>query len=136
MRSTHRWGLVLLALAAFGLGACGDEGPLQGARSACSYAGGSGLDCNTVPIETPEDACWKLVGCGAIPLDEPDPDRNWVLDWARCVRTVENLQSFQETLALRCVEVASCDQLKNENSPTQPSGGEQSLPLCLQYGDQ
>ena len=131
--------LALLAATAtlgLGLGGCEDDVPLQGARTPCSHAGGSGLECVSEPIETAEDACWRLVDCGVIPLDEPDPDRNWVLDWERCLRTVAGMGEFQQTLVLRCVESSTCDQLKADSSPNAPSGGEEALPICLQYGDQ
>ena len=136
MRSAYIGGFALLVAATLALTSCDDEGPLQGARAPCSYAGGAGLDCDSMPIETAEDGCWKLVGCGVIPLDEPDEDRNWVLDWNQCMQELGRMSPFQETLALECLNVSTCDQLKNESSPIQPSHGDQSLPLCLQYGDQ
>ena len=104
-----------------GAAACRDDvegNPLQGVREPCSTAGGTLLGCDQPPIDTPEDACWRLVECGAIPLEH---EENWVLDWASCVHDIERLSEPRYEFALECIETSSCDDLK--------------VDLCLQYGD-
>lgn len=110
-------------------GACdGTDGRLQGVREPCATASGTLLDCDDAPIRTEEEACFRLVHCGAITLNS---DEDWVFDWDRCVRTFEQLEDFRYELALACVQYASCDDLKTDNSPRNSEP-----PLCLDFGDQ
>jgi hypothetical protein len=109
-----------------------DEESIQGPRSACGQSEGNLLGCESPDIETPEDACWRLVECGVIPLDHPE---NYVFDWSQCVRTVETMPQFRLDLTLACIQGSSCDQLKTDNSPENPSRGGDELPLCIQPGD-
>jgi hypothetical protein len=130
----------LAAAAALGAAAlqsaCGDGESLQGMREPCSNASGTLLGCDDMPIESPEDACWRLVECGVIPLEHEDDD---VLDWATCVRMIERMSEARYEFALQCIETSSCDDLKvssgSYGSPVDPRRWDMSIPLCLQYGD-
>jgi hypothetical protein len=114
------------------LGACGDDQPTPGLRGECAQTGGTLLGCDDGVIETAEDACWKLVECGVIPVDHTD---DGVLDWSRRVTEIRVTQNERERFILACVEASSCDDLKDGRSPINPPRWEDALPLCLQYGD-
>lgn len=102
-------------------GACDDGMPTEGTRGPCA-AGGQVLDDpRCFAVETPEDACWKLVDCGVILLlNDADPN---AFDWDNCVARIEGMQSNDQRFALACVEAASCDQLDD-------GGGD---PDCLEH---
>lgn len=126
-------GTALIALGlALSLAACGDDESLQGVREPCATASGTLLGCDDDPIESPEDACWRLVACGVIPLEH---ETDWVLDWASCVREIERMSEARYDYTLQCIEASSCDDLKVDNSPVNPGSSDPTLPLCLQYGD-
>jgi hypothetical protein len=117
------WCLAVCAVALASTAACGDEDALtQGHRGPCATATGPFVGCDNEPIETPEDACWKLVECGVIPLEE---------DWQDCVRSIERLSSQEQGFVMSCVEAASCDDLLQYNSPRDPYGER----LCFEFGD-
>ena len=129
----NRTGPTLAAAAIlFGLSGCGDGESLQGTREPCSTASGTLLGCDDDPIESPEDACWRLVECGVIPLDH---ETEWVLDWASCVGEIERMSEARYEYTLNCIESSSCDDLRVGNSPVNPGSSDPVLPLCLQYGD-
>jgi len=111
--------LALCAIAAAVLSACDHDGVLDGTRGPCA-AGGQVLgDCPVV--ETAEDACWKLVQCAVLPVDdEQDPYRR---DWGTCVDRIEEMRALDAEVAIACVDAASCDQLA--------TGDE--WPDCLEY---
>jgi hypothetical protein len=89
-------------------------------RGPCA-AGGQVLGDCPEPVETPEDACWKLVDCGVIPLESMDQ-----ADWADCVdRFVVYQDSDQIDSVLACMDAASCDALQ-----TQYPG---MWPDCMEY---
>jgi len=125
----------LAAGLAFALAACGDGESLQGTREPCSTASGTLLGCSDDPIQSAEDACWRLVECGVIPLDFDDEVNEYVLDWANCVRLIERMSEVRYEYTLQCVEASSCDDLKVAEFPVDPGSGDRALPLCLQYGD-
>ncbi len=112
---------------------CGDDDSLQGTRDVCANASGTLLGCDEPTIDTPEDACWRLVDCGAIPLEHVD---DHVLDWATCVRQIESFSEPRYDYTLECIQTSSCDDLKVDGSPVDPSRWPRSVPLCLQYGDE
>ena len=103
---------------------------MQGLRGPCAGSSGPFVGCEDVAIETSEDACWRLVECGAIPLAQNDPNLQWVTDWDECVDDLERLPADRHALVLACIEAASCEDLLLDNSPTAP-GGE---PLCYEFG--
>ncbi|RMH38055.1 MAG: hypothetical protein D6689_20220 [Deltaproteobacteria bacterium] len=100
------------AACAAALAAAGCDGA-QGSRGPCATPAGAPLACPDAPgaIETPEDACWKLVDCGVIPL--VDEDRGWEF----CVRRLERLTDAALDYALACIDAATCDDLLQQNSP-------------------
>ena len=121
----------LLAVALVSMAACEDEAGVQGHRGPCAAgAAGAFVGCEDAPIETSEDACWRLVECGVIPLVQNDPDLQWVTDWDECVSDLERLPEDRRAFVLDCIAAASCEDLLLNNSPTTP-GGE---PLCYEFG--
>lgn len=122
--------LVLIAFA------CGDDSATPGLRGECSAFSGAGLECESPPIETPADACARLLDCGAIPLENPPDQPDCCFDWARCMAELEGLDDFNREQVFACVEISTCDELKTDSSPDSPGRGEPSLPLCLQHGNQ
>jgi len=111
--------------------ACDFEGSKPGVRECTAGAGPIG-ECEPEEVVTPEDACWRLVACGAIPVVNPEAEPECCFDWARCVSYLEDLPDPQLELALACVEVAPCDSLKWNGSPNRPND---ELPPCLAQGD-
>ena len=125
---------VTVAIAA-ALAACGDDDTKSGVRGDCAAFGGAGLDCEPVRIQTATEACWRLVECGAIPLENPPDDPGCCLDWQFCVREIERLEDFNRDFVLSCVEHSTCDDLKTDRSPDGTGRGDENLPLCLQHGN-
>jgi hypothetical protein len=124
--------VVLMALVALAA-SCDFEGSKPGVRGECSaYPGGPLQECERVEVVSPEDACWRLVECGAIPVVNPEAEPDCCFDWARCVGYLEDLSDPQLELALACVEVSPCDSLKWNGSPNRPND---ELPPCLAQGD-
>src|SRR5687768_2489420 len=85
-----------------------DGDPKPGARGPCASPTGPAIDCTPVPLDSAEDACWRLVECGAIPVVNPESEPNCCLDWAACVETIEDLPDQDFELALACLEAAPC----------------------------
>ena len=105
--------------------------PVPGVRGPCAVSAGPLSECEREPIECAEDACWRLVDCGALAVNRPDEDEDCgFCDWRSCVAFVEDLPDGQYDLALNCVEAATCDQLKAPGSPEDPDP-----PPCLEQGD-
>jgi hypothetical protein len=123
---------VMPVMVALAVAACDSDGATQGHRDPCANAAGVFLGCPAERLDTPEEACWRLVECGAIPLERLDPEDTGLLDWAGCVRRVERLPSNQHALVMACLEVSSCDDLRVGGSPTTPRGS----PPCLEYADE
>lgn len=116
----------ILALALSLVAACGDDEPSPGARSECA-AGGELNDCPDAE-RTPEDACWRLVECGAIGIENPDGNQ---FQWARCVDFLESATAQGRALAIDCIAASTCDQLRVDGSPNQPNTGQM---YCIQLG--
>ena len=99
------WTLVgLLALAACGLG----DDTADGTRAQCAEGGELNNTCSTT-ITTPEQACWRMVDCGAIVLHS---DNSGERDWNNCVDEIESAGTPQERLIMACIGASTCDQLK------------------------
>jgi hypothetical protein len=104
--------------AAFALLLCGaagcdvDGGPRPGAHERCGSAGAVLAECGPAALAGAEDACWRLVECGAVPAANPESNRSCCLDWASCVDYVEGLPDEQFEAALACIESAACDELR------------------------
>lgn len=124
------WPGVLAVLAL----ACGHDGPDPGVRGPCDQPGGSTLGCTPAAIATPEDACWRMVECGAIPVANPESDPECCFDWADCVEELDELPAAQLELALACVAAAPCSELLLPGSPDRPTRNDEELPACLQHG--
>lgn len=121
--------------AALGVAGCNIDDAAQGVSEQCATGSGALLDCEDQPIESAEDACWRLVRCAAIPLANTDEDPNQFFDWAHCVEHIDRLPNELYDATLFCVEAATCDDLKAGNAP-EPYRGDLNLPLCLQHDDQ
>ena len=99
--------------------ACDGEGPVPGVREPA-----------TGEVETPEDACWRMVECGALAVNRPNEDEDCgFCDWRSCVALLEGMGDDQQRIALACVEAAPCDELKTEGAPEDPDP-----PWCFQQG--
>jgi hypothetical protein len=94
------------------LSGCGTdpmEDPQPPLTGDCAHAGGTLLGCDSGPIETAEDACAKLLACGAIALISSDyPDRN------DCLRAIGGMPDESQALALACIDASSCDLLAGD----------------------
>jgi hypothetical protein len=111
--------------AAVALWGCDSTQPVDGTRGVCAEGGQILGECP--PVETAEDACWKLVQCGSFPLDNEDDPNN--ADWGTCVQRIERLRELDAAAAIACIDAASCDQLTVRGSPTGPF----EWPDCLEY---
>ena len=116
-----KW-LVLLSLCACSAG----DDTSTGAHAKCSE-GGAINSCDT-DVVTAQDACWKLVDCGAIPVSS---DKDGRFDWGACVDTIEGTIDVGQQLTIACIGASSCDALKVEGSPDQPNPHQIS---CLNLG--
>lgn len=92
---------LLLALGGCGLG----DDTADGNRAQCAEGGALNDTC-TKAITTPEQACWRMVDCGAIPLHRND------FDWTRCVEKIQNTGDVESRLMVACIRASTCDQLK------------------------
>ena len=114
---------------------CEIDGATQGVNERCAVGSGALLGCDDDPITSAEDACWRLVRCGAIPLANSDEEPNAYFDFGRCIRHIDGMSDELFDATLQCVETATCDDLKAPNAP-EPYRGDLNLPLCLQHDDQ
>ena len=83
------------------------DGDVPGHRDFCSGPGGAFVECELAPVETVEDACFRLVECGVIPLVDEDG-----FAWDDCVRNTEELSSDRRRFVLECVDASTCDDLQ------------------------
>jgi hypothetical protein len=120
-------GFFLASLALVTVSACGTGDDVAGGARANCAQGGELTDCPDAE-RTAEGACWRLVDCGAIPVDHPDEFR---IDWGRCVDGIESLTSDYERLVINCVAASTCDQLRVDGSPNQPNTDQM---YCLRLG--
>lgn len=106
---------LLLALVGCSLG----DDAADGARAQCAEGGALNDTC-TQPVATPEQACWRMVDCGAIPLHA---NEQYDFDWSRCVEEIWEVAALQERLIMACIGASTCDQLKVSGS------------ACFAYGE-
>jgi hypothetical protein len=106
---------MLLALGACGLG----DDVADGTRDQCAEGGELNNTCSTT-IVTAEQACWRMVDCGAILLHR---EESYQFDWNSCVAEIESTGVPQARLIMACVAASTCDQLKANRD------------ACFQYGD-
>jgi hypothetical protein len=114
-------------LVALSLAACDDAiTRSDGTRGPCA-AGGQVLgEDGCREVVTIEDACWKLVECGVMPLDDPDSD----VDWGGCMfRLEQQLDRDAAEVAVECVALSSCEALIVNDSPVDPY----EWPDCLEF---
>jgi hypothetical protein len=119
----------LLALCA---ASCDDYESIDGARGACA-AGGTLAGCPDSERDAAA-ACWRLVECGAIPLearnDDGTDDAN-VFDFGSCLNRLETFVEERARVVIACVASSTCDELWAPGSPDNTY----VQPLCFQYGD-
>jgi hypothetical protein len=123
----------MVVLTLTGASACSvpDGKPTPGVRAACAEPGGPLDRCEPGSIDSAEDACWRMVECGALAVARPDDtDDCSFCDWASCVETIDAMSDAQYELALACVEAAPCDALKAPGYPNDPDP-----PPCLEQGE-
>lgn len=119
-----KWLALALACAACSAG----DDTATGAHSQCGEGGAiDGSGCSGA-VTTAQDACWKLVDCGAIPVSS---DNNNVFDWGACVDRIETYIDVGQQLVLSCIGASSCDALRVPGSPDQPDGNQLS---CFHLG--
>ncbi len=111
---------------------CSFDGAAPGVRGQCATAIGEPL-CEDTPIETADDACWKLVGCGSIPVANEEEENYF--DYSNCIDRIEGLSAHRQALSLACIEASTCDQLRFDNGPNRPGNSSEAMPPCLEYGD-
>ena len=100
--------------------ACGDG---TGTSAECAF-GGQLTDCPDAE-QTIEAACWRLVDCGAIPVEVEDPNNPFAFDWGVCVDGLADLTEDRERLVVSCIAAASCDELRSGQ-----------FEICFAFGDQ
>lgn len=110
-------GIALASALALAAGCDFEGSQLPPTEGRCAQAPGPLLDCPAAPIETPEDACRKLLECGAIVLENEDGGG----DYFDCLDFLEGLPGYRLDFALACVETSTCDDLK--------------VATCLEHGD-
>ena len=74
-------------------------------------------------------ACWRLVDCGAIVVDNGDDDQPG-FDWGTCVDGIESQPVEYQRLVINCIAASTCDQLKF-GDPAQPN----ARLYCDAFGD-
>jgi hypothetical protein len=107
--------------------ACGVDSPKPDARELCAMSGRPLRECDQGSLVGAEDACWRLVQCGAIPAANPDSDPSCCFDWAACVNHVDGLPDEQFEQALACIEAATCAELGPRRAAGTPAG----YPACV-----
>jgi hypothetical protein len=94
--------------------ACGGgDDTSDGARAQCAF-GGELTDCPDA-AKTSEGACWRLVDCGAIPVDSEDPNDPNEFDWGVCVDFLDGLTADRRRLVVACIAASTCDELRVAN---------------------
>jgi hypothetical protein len=120
--------LSLVTLLVGAPGCADDAAGLDEASSECAGSDGLVPECDPAPVAGAEDACWRLVQCGAIPVANPESDPSCCFDWAACVAHVDHLPDQQFELALACVESTTCEEQRAGSSADRAA----ELPFCLE----
>lgn len=84
---------------------CGDA---TGTSGECAF-GGALTDCPDAE-RTVEAACWRLVECGRIVVDD-EVDMN-AIDWGECVDGISAETDDRVRVIVNCVAAATCDELR------------------------
>ena len=93
---------VVLAVSACGAG----DDTIVGTRDQCA-AGGVLTDCPDADRDA-KSACWRLVDCGVIVVENADDNGP---DWGRCVDGIESQPVEYQRLVINCIAASTCDQL-------------------------
>ena len=98
--------------------ACGaSDDVLLGSRGNCEF-GGTLTDCENASRGV-QDACWRMVDCGAIVLHhETNPN---VPDWDNCVNDLESTTEDRRRVVISFIAASTCDELRTR--------------LCFDVGD-
>src|SRR5215813_370493 len=118
-------GRLAIAIVCVGWAACGTDDK-QGTRGECAQ-GGALTDCPDAE-RTAQGACWRLVDCGAISVKSDNTSR---FTWARCVDLLERQTDDRERLVVSCIAASTCDELRVNGSPTNPSPDDMH---CMRFG--
>lgn len=113
----------LLALCACSAG----DDTATGAHARCAEGGAINACPDTVV--TAQDACWRMVDCGAIAVNSGDMDNNF--DWGQCVDRIESSIDVAQDLIVSCIGASSCDALRVPGSPNDPDQNQMS---CFHLG--
>jgi hypothetical protein len=105
---------------------CDGDRAADGARGSCAEGGSLG-SCQG-EIESPLDACDRMVACAAIPRDAEEENG---FDWGRCVDRLDSVLPEQASFIMACIGAATCDELKTQGSPNAP----QNRGFCFEFGD-
>ncbi len=125
--------ILILALALVPLVACSFDENAPGVRGPCGATNGEPL-CPAESIVTGDDACWKLVQCGSIPIESEEDN---IFDEPFCEFFFDRLSPHRYRISVACVAASTCDQLRFEDGPVNPRADRpERMPLCLEYGDQ
>ena len=101
-----KWIACLVLAAACGAG----DDTSDGARDKCAF-GGALNDCPDAE-KTSQGACWRLVDCGAIPLEVEDPGNPNAFDWGVCVDNIDDLTADRRRFVIECIALSTCDELR------------------------
>ena len=114
-------GFVLASLLLVLVSACGTGDDVAvGSRANCAQ-GGELTDCPDAE-RTAEAACWRLVDCGAISVDDPMfEDFGDGVDWGTCVDRIQSEPDEYRSLVINCIAASTCDQLRVDGSPDAPN---------------
>jgi hypothetical protein len=110
------------------LGCSAGDDTVEGGRAKCAF-GGALTDCPDAE-RTSGAACWRLVDCGAIPLESEDENR---FDWGNCVDGIDRATSDRQRLMINCIATSTCDELRVSGSPSNPNPNEMH---CILFGAQ
>lgn len=105
-----KWTRFVLVAALCACGA-GDD-TAEGTRGLCAE-GGALNECQG-NVDTPREACWRMVDCGAIPVHR---NGQFEFDWDRCVFEITRMDVVQQELVVSCINASTCDQLEHDARP-------------------
>ena len=117
-----------LALACLLVACSAGDDTVEGGRANCAY-GGALTDCPDAD-HTSGAACWRLVECGAIPVQSEDENR---FDWGNCVDGLDRATADRQRVMISCITASTCDELRVNGSPQNPNPGEMQ---CILFGAQ
>ena len=102
------WPSLALALCACSAG----DDVVDGSRGACEF-GGTLTQSQCPPIgRTSEDACWRLVDCGAIPLHHETNENTF--DWDNCVDRLDTRYTDdRKRIIIACIAASTCDEVRS-----------------------